>query len=159
MEKEETGAVTRDRRERIIRSLDFIQKGIGGPGKGLKVRWCVFQRQNSAVKTKWRARLKVGRLHPPRICCRSPGEFGVLSQAMAKDGEKRPRWCGSVNGAWRFKYIKMVFWFVKVKKVIQFPHVPSSKVWSGENMVRQSFHKEKYHQIQNILLLLFSTFL
>lgn len=42
MEKEETGAVIRDRMERIIRSLDFIQKGIGGPGKGLRVIWCVF---------------------------------------------------------------------------------------------------------------------
>lgn len=37
---------------------------------------------------------------------------------------------------------KMVFWFVKVKKVIQFPHVPSSKVRRKDEMacIRQWLH-------------------
>ena len=42
MEKEDTGAVTRGRMERIIRILDFLPRRMGGPGKGLKERWWVL---------------------------------------------------------------------------------------------------------------------
>lgn len=51
----------------------------------------------------------------------------------------------------------MVFWSIKVKKIIKFLHVPSSKIISQEKKWsnKESFHKEKYHKMQSIFLLLF----